>query len=113
MPSGKHNNHARGAKNGRWNGSKKILSSHGYVKVRVGKKHPLADPHGYAYEHLLVWVSAGNARPNKRQVLHHVNEDKTDNRLENLKLAMRPDHSEYHLRKTFGYKDREAKREEA
>jgi hypothetical protein len=80
---------------GRWNDGQ-ILSSHGYVKVRVGPEHPLADPNGYAYEHLLVWVSAGNARQAAGWVLHHRNETKTDNRLSNLELKRRSDHSVEH-----------------
>ena len=56
----------RGCRHGRWS-REKMLSSHGYVKVRVGKDHPLADPNGYAYEHLLVWVAAGNPRPDSRR----------------------------------------------
>jgi len=80
MPSGKHGHHARGSSNGRWNPTGKIISSHGYVKVRVGRDHPLADPNGYAYEHTLVLAAAGVVlRPN--QVAHHRNGDKTDNGL--------------------------------
>jgi hypothetical protein len=58
--------------------------------------HPLADPNGWAYEHIVVWVSAGNARPLKGEVLHHVNEDKTDNRIENLRLMTRSEHNRLH-----------------
>lgn len=70
--------------------------SSGYVKLRVGKGHPLADPNGYAYEHLVVWASAGNPRPQRGEVLHHRNEDKTDNRIENLHLMTRAEHSQMH-----------------
>jgi len=52
------NTKACGQNHGRWN-TGKIVSSGGYPKIRVGKEHPLADPNGYAYEHLLVWVSGG------------------------------------------------------
>jgi len=44
-----HKNTKRGADHCRWN-SQQIISSHGYVKVRVGIGHQLADPNGYAYE---------------------------------------------------------------
>lgn len=72
------------------------MSEHGYAKVRVGISHPLADPNGYAYEHLLVWVSAGNARPDNGQVIHHRNEDKLDNRIENLTCLPRGYHGAHH-----------------
>ena len=74
----------------------KIISSHGYVKIRVGESHPLADPNGYAYEHLLVWVSAGRPRPPVGWVIHHENEFKTDNRLENLELKPNDAHGIEH-----------------
>lgn len=73
------------------------VATNGYVKLRVGKDHPLADPNGYAYEHLVVWVSAGNPRPPKGWLLHHKNEDKTDNRLGNLELKRRGVHNAEHL----------------
>lgn len=94
MPSGKHGNHARGSQHYRWN--QHIVSAEGYVKIRVGITHPLADPNGYAYEHLLVWVSAGNPMPAPGELLHHDNEDKQDNRIENLKLETRGDHNAHH-----------------
>jgi hypothetical protein len=94
MPRGKHGNHRRGSQHPQW--SERIRSSHGYTKVRVGRSHPLGDPNGYAYEHLLVWVAAGNARPGPNQILHHRNEDKQDNRLSNLELLSRTDHAREH-----------------
>lgn len=85
-----------GSEHYRWN-DRRMLSEHGYVKVRVGKEHPLADPNGYAYEHLLVWVSAGRPRPiHDSQLLHHRNEKKTDNRLSNLELLDRVAHAAEH-----------------
>lgn len=84
-----------GADHPRWNDGR-MISSHSYVKVRVGVEHPLADPNGYAYEHLLVWVSAGNAPPPPGHLLHHVSEDKTDNRLSNLEQISRADHNRHH-----------------
>lgn len=86
------NNTKRGADHHRWN-DRRIVSSHGYVKVRVGAEHPLADSNGYAYEHLLVWCAAGNQRPAANEVLHHVNEDKADNRISNLRLMNRGHHT--------------------
>ena len=93
---GKHGNQAKGKDNGRWN-DERITSSHGYVKVRVGREHPLADPNGYAYEHLIVWLAAGRQKPAPDEVLHHKNHDKSDNRLTNLELKSRPDHGAEHI----------------
>lgn len=73
-----------------------MVASNGYVKLRVGAEHPLADPNGYAYEHLVVWVSAGNPRPDRGWLLHHKNETKTDNRISNLELKRKDVHGIEH-----------------
>lgn len=74
-----------------------MLNDDGYVKIRVGSDHPLADPNGYAYEHLVVWASAGRPLPADNELLHHKNEDKADNRLPNLELMKRSKHGELHI----------------
>lgn len=79
----------------RWNGGR-LRTVHGYVKLRVGRSHPLADPNGYAYEHLVIWVSAGNPRPGPGMILHHKDGNKTDNRLQNLELLSRTEHAKQH-----------------
>lgn len=92
---GKHGNHVRANRQHRWT-EKKIIASTGYVKLRVGRGHPLSDPNGYAYEHLVVWCSAGNNRPDKGFLLHHKNSIKSDNRIENLEIISRSSHSRLH-----------------
>lgn len=91
-----HQKRARGAAHHRWNGGR-LFSSQGYVKVRVGRDHPLADANGYAYEHLLVWVAAGNPRPPAGWLLHHENENKADNQLGNLALITKAEHNRLHM----------------
>jgi len=71
----------------RWND--RMVASTGYIRIRVGRGHPLADPNGYAYEHTVVWVSAGNPKPGRGQVLKHKNDVKTDSRIDNLELLAR------------------------
>lgn len=95
---GKHGNHSTGSRNGSWSGGT-VISSHGYKKVHVGEAHPLADPNGYAYEHLLVWIAAGNPKPEPGQVIHHVNGDTQDNRLTNLTLMDNSVHLTQHAAK--------------
>lgn len=92
---GRHGNHARGRANGKWNGGR-MLSSHGYVLVKVGRSHPLAFGTGYAYEHDLVWVTAHGPLP-LGHLVHHKNGDKTDNRLENLEALTREEHGRHHI----------------
>jgi len=92
---GNHNNHAKASRTGRWN-EKKMLSPHGYVKLRVGASHPLADANGYVYEHIVIWVAAGNSRPTSGTVLHHINHTRTDNRIENLEMLTIKEHNKLH-----------------
>lgn len=97
MSRGRHNKHKKGSNHPRWNNV--IISSHGYRKIRVGVSHPLADPNGYAYEHLLVWVSsiAFYEKPPNGFLIHHKNGDILDNRIENLELKSIGDHNSLHI----------------
>lgn len=97
---GTHGNTPKGEKCHRWNKGK-IISSHGYTKVRVDKNDQLSDPNGYAYEHHIVWREAGNEHPKKGQVIHHKNDDKQDNHIENLKLITRRHHALEHGQAIF------------
>jgi hypothetical protein len=92
---GRHGNHARGSKSHRWNEGR-LIATNGYVLIRVGKNHPLADPNGYAKESLIVWVSAGNPHPKRGELLHHKSEDKTDDRIGNLRLKTKGKHNRHH-----------------
>lgn len=85
----------RGARNGNWNAEGRTITEHGYVRVRVGKGHPLADSRGWAYEHELVWYAAGKIVP-PGHLLHHRDENKKHNALSNLCVKPKPVHSREH-----------------
>lgn len=95
MPRGVHKNHAKGGAHYRFNHGK-LLSSHGYIKLRIGTDSPLSDRNGYAYEHLVVWVNSGRPRPARGFAIHHVNGNKRDNRIENLELVSVHEHAVKH-----------------
>lgn len=84
-----------GAEHPNWNGGV-TLSSKGYIKVNVGLEHPLADKSGFCYLHQLVWVAAGNAKPKLKRAIHHLNENKLDNRLANLREVDADEHGRIH-----------------
>lgn len=75
-----------GRKNGLWKGGRTI-TQHGYVLIRVGKDHRLADVRGYAYEHRLVAEKKIGRQLRDGEQVHHINGITTDNRPENLEVV--------------------------
>lgn len=74
------------SKNPNWKGGRSI-TSHGYVLVRVGIGHPLADCRGYAYEHRLI-AEKIIGRPLKAgELVHHKNGNKKDNSEGNIEVV--------------------------
>ena len=65
--------------------------------VIYAPQHPRAKANGYVREHILV-VEKMLGRPLKDgEVVHHINEDKKDNRPENLMVfASHSEHMRYH-----------------
>lgn len=90
---GKH----EGAANPNWRGGKTTTS--GYTYVRNTDR---ADKRPYRAEHVLIWEAAKGPVP-KGWHVHHVNGDKTDNRLENLQ-AMSASH--HHSKRCDVHEDR-------
>jgi len=81
----------RGEKNNFWKGGK-YKTVQGYV-LSYCPKHPSANQDNYLPEHrLIVEAYIGRYLDRKEQV-HHINEIKSDNRIENLMVF--PSHSEH------------------
>jgi len=95
---GKHGNHTKGSSHPRWNNGR-LITPDGYVLVRVGRSHPLADPNGYCHEHKLVMCSYLGRNLLSGEAIHHKNGDKTDNRIENLEIKTCHEHSLKHFGK--------------
>jgi len=62
----------------------RVVEPRGYVLIRVGKKHHLSDVRGYAYEHRLVAEEMLRRRLRKKELVHHDDENKGNNRPSNL-----------------------------
>lgn len=77
------------------NGQGRHVGALGYMVVQAGADHPLADSTGRVYEHRFVAWNAG-LLTDPALVVHHINGDKQDNRLENLEVLSRSSHIKEH-----------------
>ena len=73
-----------------WKGGK-IIKGCGYYGI-WNPEHPRKDSQGYVYEHTLIYEEKTGKLPQKKEVLHHINLDKLDNRFENLYLCGNKQH---------------------
>ncbi len=100
------NEKRRGENAGNWKGGK-TRTVHGYIEVQA-PDHPLAVRGGYIREHRLVaethlresdpsspFLLDGYLHPGAD--VHHINEVKDDNRIENLEVMWRGQHTRRHL----------------
>ncbi len=67
----------------------------GYVRV-FSPTHPRASRYGYVYEHVLVMEKALGRLVRPGEHIHHRNENKADNRIENLALVSDSGHKREH-----------------
>jgi hypothetical protein len=73
-------------KNSQWKGGR-VITPHGYVLIRVGKNHPLADVRGYAYEHRIVAEHKIGRRLNIGEIVHHIDGNKQNNSPDNIEIV--------------------------
>lgn len=82
----------------------KILRYKKYVKyyyIKV-KNHPFGGKQKYFPEHVLVMEKHLGRYIKKGELVHHINENTLDNRIENLEVMTRSTHMKHHLRKIMG-----------
>lgn len=79
----------------------------GYIKA-YAPDHPRAYSDGYMLEHVMIMERVIGRYLNPNEVVHHINGDKTDNRVENLMLMDRSEHISMHQKERYA-KKREAK----
>lgn len=87
-----------GSNNFRWNGGQTV-DRYGYTKV-FDKDNPMSDSKGYVYLHRLIFSKSVGRVLLKNEWVHHKNENKRDNRLENLELMTEKQHKTYHGKKS-------------
>ncbi len=88
------NHHLRGKRNPNWNNGR-IETSHGHIFI-YKPEHPNANKAGYVGEHRFV-MSEHIGRPiASNENVHHINGIPNDNRLKNLILMTRSEHTSYH-----------------
>ena len=84
----------QGSKHWNWNGGKIIKI--GYILIK-NPNHPFANSKGYVREHRLVMEKYLGRGLLPKEIIHHINGDKKDNRIENLMLfANKGEHIIFH-----------------
>ena len=83
---------------------KKSINSKGYIKIYF-PEHPKSDKWGYILEHDLIMECNIGRWLNEDEVVHHINGIRNDNRIKNLKLMTRKEHTKYHRLLKLGRND--------
>lgn len=80
-----------------WKGGRRIANKAGYVYI-YNPNHPSATKEGYVMEHRLVMEKKIGRFLKKNEIVHHINGDTKDNRIENLELmGSKKEHSRKHF----------------
>lgn len=72
-----------GANNPKWGGGTVIVGGYRYI---YNPTHPNCTQNGYVVEHRLVMEQSIKRYLRKKEVVHHINHNRLDNRIENLIL---------------------------
>lgn len=79
----------------KWNGGKRTTAQ-GYIELK-SPNHPHKNKQGYVPEHRLVVEKALGRFLETTEIIHHIDENPQNNKIENLYLFVRrPDHAIYH-----------------
>lgn len=86
----------RGALSTNWKNGRRI-SSNEYIYIHK-PDHPYANSDGYVSEHVLVWVDYWKTDIPKDCMIHHIDENRQNNKIENLMLVDHRIHTNIHKR---------------
>ena len=87
-----------GAKSGQWKGGRTKTKA-GYIWIHVSEPHirKVSKKHRYVPEQILIMEKHLSRLLNKEETVHHINEIRNDNRIENLYLFPSiNEHQSYH-----------------
>jgi len=94
IPWNKGKSHLPGKESGSWKGGKTIRQG-GYIYIHT-PNHPFKKQN-YVFEHRLVMEKHIGRHLDPKEVVHHINGNPSDNRLENLMLfANNAEHKKFH-----------------
>jgi len=82
-----------GKNNSMWSGGK--IEHHGYILIK-DRDHPRSDNRGYVPEHVLIIEKNIGRYLKHDEVIHHLDRNKKNNIISNLKLMKAKDHNELH-----------------
>ena len=77
-----------------WNGGI-MHHTEGYILI-LKPEHPFCTKNGYVFEHRLVMEKHLGRYLKQKEVIHHINGNRSDNRIENLQLTNKKDHTSKH-----------------
>ena len=86
----------------KYGGHSKIKTD-GYRRIYI-PTHPHSNNDGYVMEHILVMEEHIGRYLNEGEVVHHINHNRIDNRIENLQLMTFKEHSALHMRERWEQK---------
>ena len=73
------------------------IVSKGDYNYAIVPEHPYAIEYGYVLEHRIVMENHLGRLLDPSEVVHHINECKKDNRVENLEILTSSEHAKHHM----------------
>ena len=86
-------------KGNHWKGGR-CVNSQGYILI-YKPDHPFSNTRGYVREHRLVMEENIGRYLEPNEAVHHINGNKSDNRIENLQLMTHSQHNSYESQKKW------------